>query len=91
MPKDYNFIKAYKSNEEIANVAHDILTRHGIPVHYQLLSRMVARELDKDFDPWDNTPQGKSWDAKVLRALNTHPHYFKRLEPGVYTLQKRQG
>ena len=89
MPKDYDHIGAYKSNEEIANVAHDILTRHGIPVHYQTLSMMVARELDKDIDLWQRTPQTISFEAKVLRALNTHPHYFKRLKPGVYTTQEK--
>lgn len=67
---------AYLSNEEIANTCHFILQRHKLPLHYQNLAILAALELNKETT--------KSFESKVLRALNTHPHYFHRVRPGVY-------
>lgn len=95
MPKDhiaaYKSMVAYRSNEEIANCAHDVLTRMDIPMHYQTLSRIIARDMDKDLDLWQRTPEGISFEAKVLRALNTHPMWFKRVKPGVYVIGRQPG
>ena len=81
MPKDYDYIKAYKSNEEIANAAHAVLTRHKLPLHYQYIARLVAIELEKEPDMVN-----RSWESKVLIALNTHPMWFIITKSGVYTI-----
>lgn len=84
-------IAAYKSNEEIANMAHDAMSRMGVPMHYQFIAKLVANDMDKELDQLVRTPETISFEAKVLRALNTHPMWFKRIKPGVYIRGRQLG
>lgn len=76
-------VAAYKRNEEIANMAHDVLLRMKIPMHYQYIAKVIKGDYGVELDMSD-----KILESRVLRAINTRPEWFERTREGVYIARR---
>lgn len=72
------YLAYLKHQEELFRAVRRELEGHGRPLHYSILTRIIA----------DRYPELRVSESKIIRIMTKHPGIFERVSEGVYRLNQ---